>query len=410
MNMNRKVRVGVFGGRRGQSMINVLARHPDAELVAICEGYGPQLDACKALAEQIGRSVECYQDFDRFFEHDMDAVVLANFATEHAPYAVRLLDSGRHVCSELMVCQTMAEGVALVEAVERNPECVYTYAENCSYFPTVVEMKKIYERGDIGEFMLGEGQYIHDCESYWAALTQGKRDHWRNWTPSTFYVTHSTGPLMTVTGTRPVRVNAYETPNVNKRKVGSSSADAAMVICQMDNGAVASFIPWASLKREPGMQWFTVYGSKGMMETDRWDDTSAMLNIYIDGKERIRYKPELPGWMTDLSINAEHGGADFFTMHYFLESILDRSGKEHAIDVYQGLDMTLPGMLGYRSIWERNIPIDVPDFRDKSIREQYRNDNWCADPKMAGSGQPSSCSSGLIDVPDSVYKTLTDQL
>jgi hypothetical protein len=92
-------------------------------------------------------------------------------------------------------------------------------------------------------------------------------------------------------------------------------------------------------------------------------------------------------------------------MHHFLEAILDRPGKEDAIDVYQAIDMTLPGTLGYRSICEGNIPLDVPDLRIKEVRDRYRNDNWCADPKYAGPGQPEhSCSSGPVDVPDSVYE------
>ena len=58
-----------------------------------------------------------YTDFDAFFQHDMDAVVLANYANEHAPYAIRLLNSGRHVCSEVLPVETMAQAVQLVEAV-----------------------------------------------------------------------------------------------------------------------------------------------------------------------------------------------------------------------------------------------------------------------------------------------------
>jgi hypothetical protein len=92
-------------------------------------------------------------------------------------------------------------------------------------------------------------------------------------------------------------------------------------------------------------------------------------------------------------------------MHYFLETILGRLDKEKAIDVYQALDMTLPGILGYRSIWEGNIPIEVPDLRKKELRDKYRNDNWCVDPKMAGPGQPTSSSSfGPVEIPDSLYE------
>ena len=37
-----KLKVGVFGAYRGMTMINVLVKHPDAELVAICDKYRPR--------------------------------------------------------------------------------------------------------------------------------------------------------------------------------------------------------------------------------------------------------------------------------------------------------------------------------------------------------------------------------
>lgn len=384
--------------------MSVLARHPDAELTAICESDALQLANCKNLAESADCKVECYHDFDRFIEHDMDAVVLANFATEHAPYAVRLLDSGRHVMSELMPCQNMAEAVQLVEAVERSGK-VYSYAENVCYIPAVLEMQRLYAKGDIGEFMMGEGQYVHDCEPEWPAFTRGQRGHWRNWTPASFYVTHSTGPLLTITGTRPVRVTGYETPNVNKRRYGAVSADASMIMCQMDNGGVCTFVPWAALKRGY-MIWFSVYGSGGSMEMDRWGDWSK-ISVYKNGdSEGTRhYQVDYPMDMQEAAKGTDHGGADFFASHYFLEAILDRPGKANAIDVYQALDMTYPGMLGFRSIWQGNQPIDVPDLKKQEERDKYREDTWCADPKMAGPSQPdASCVSEKVEIPDDFYK------
>jgi hypothetical protein len=133
--------------------------------------------------------------------------------------------------------------------------------------------------------------------------------------------------------------------------------------------------------------------------------------VYIDGegdKESCQAQHPL---QTALSKQITgHGGADFYTMQFFLDAVLDRPGKEYAIDVYQALDMTMPGILGYRSICEDNAPMDVPDMRDKSIRDRYRNDNWCADPRMAGPGQPEwSSSFGPVDVDDSVYEEAARQ-
>jgi predicted dehydrogenase len=156
---NKKIKVGVFGARRGMSMINIMARHPDAHLVAICDKYEPYRLQCNKLADELNQKIAYYTDFEEFFNHDMDAVVLANYANEHAPYAIRLLNSGRHVISEVLPTETMGQAVELVEAVEASNK-VYAYAENYCYFPATTEMKRLYRRGDIGEFMHGEGEYV----------------------------------------------------------------------------------------------------------------------------------------------------------------------------------------------------------------------------------------------------------
>ena len=49
----------------------------------------------------------------------MDAVVLANYATEHATYAIRCLNAGKHVLSEVLPSETMAQAVELIETVEK---------------------------------------------------------------------------------------------------------------------------------------------------------------------------------------------------------------------------------------------------------------------------------------------------
>ena len=80
--LNRKLRIGVFGGARGRTMIDVLLNHPDAELVAVCDKFTPLLDSAKEAAAENGMDIAVYETFEEFIRHDMDAVVLANYATE----------------------------------------------------------------------------------------------------------------------------------------------------------------------------------------------------------------------------------------------------------------------------------------------------------------------------------------
>lgn len=191
--MEKKLKIGVFGGARGRCMINVLMDHPDAELTAVCDKYQPLLDDVKKAADEAGLSVACYNNFDDFIQHDMDAVVLANYANEHGVYAIRCLKAGKHVLSEVLPCETMAQAVALIEAVEETG-LVYAYAENYCYMRHTFEMWRRYKAGEIGEITYGEGEYVHDCSKVWPQITYGERNHWRNRMHPLFYCTHSLGP------------------------------------------------------------------------------------------------------------------------------------------------------------------------------------------------------------------------
>jgi predicted dehydrogenase len=408
--MAKKIKVGVFGGNRGLTMVNVMARHPHAELSAICDRNPVLLERARRAADKAGRKVALFRRFEDFLNSDMDAAVVSNDATEHVPFAVRLLESGRHVTSEVVAFQTMAEAVRLVETVEKTKR-VYAFAENYCYFRGTWAMREIYRRGDIGEFLHGEGEYVHDCESIWPRITYGSPGHWRNWVPATFYCTHSMGPIVTITGTRPVRVSAYETQNIVKQTFGNRGADGSVVVCQMDNGATVKILPWANFRRAPEAIWYCIYGSKGMMETDRWGETFNRIHVYRQDTKRTGKKractPVFP-FKTKESVRvAGHSGSDFYTMHYFLEAI--RTGDtKNLVDVYQAADMTLPGLLGYKSIYRGNVPVDVPDLRKKSVRNRFRRDNWCLDPKYAGKGQPRGSSreerAGTLRISPSVYR------
>ena len=153
------IKVGVLGAYRGTSMINYcVASKNKAQVVAICDKSAEVLERQKAAHS--AENIAYYDNFDDFIAHDMDAVVLANYATEHAPFAVKCLKRGLHVFSEVLPCQTMKEAVELIEAVEESGK-VYAYGENYCYMPTIMEMKRLYKQGKIGEIEYGEGEYIH---------------------------------------------------------------------------------------------------------------------------------------------------------------------------------------------------------------------------------------------------------
>lgn len=73
------------------------------------------------------------------------------------------------------------------------------------------------------------------------------------------------------------------------------------------------------------------------------------------------------------------------------------------IDVYEALDMFLPRMFAYRSILDGGMPKEIPNLRDKSVRDLWRNDTACTDPKAAGNMLLPTFSKGTPVIEQAVY-------
>ncbi len=392
--MDRKVKIGVFGAGRGSAMMGYCKSAENAELVAICDKREEALEAKKKEFE--GYDIAYFTDFDEFIKYDMDAVVLANYASEHAPFAIKAMKAGKHVLSEVLPVQTMHEAVSLVEAVE-DTGMIYAYAENYCYLPAPYEMRRLYKEGKIGKFEYGEGEYLHNCEEFWPGATENSRPtHWRNTMYSTFYCTHSIGPLVHITGMRPIRVVGFEVPFSDRMdRMGAFAGPIGIEMITLENGAVLKSIHGVGPSKSS--IWYSVYGGDGRIECARESaDAGHLETLYAEGDAfengRECYKPEFE--LTKQAATYAHGGSDFFTMYFFCEKI---RGDENAdiIDVYEAMDMFLPGMFAYRSIMNGNASFDIPNLRNKADREKYRNDRMCVDPNVAGDqvipSSPNDC-------------------
>lgn len=389
------IRVGVVGVQRGMSFA---ANAPAAgmELVALCDTWEAKL---KAVGERHG--VATCVDFDEFLNHDMDAVVLANYWHEHAPLAIKALEAGFHVMSECAACHTPGEGVRLVEAVERTGR-IYMFAENYPYFAYNQEMRRLYRDGVVGRFLYGEGEYVHPDTAEAKLARSVGWNHWRNWIPGTYYCTHSLAPVMYITDTRPVRVNAvvlpYDADDPTVSQTASRRDLGSVMLVTMDTGATVKLLH-GQLR---GHQTYTrIHGNRGLMENARVMNT-GMLRVRREpfdkdpGEpvERL-YAPEFPAPHGDAG-RAGHGGGDYFTNLHFAEAI--RTGEQPYLDVYRGVEMSVVGILGYRSALDGGAPQEIPDFRDADTRRALAEDEWSPDPARSGPGQPLPSVLGDIEL------------
>lgn len=401
-----KVKIGVIGGGRGKSMIRYGREASNAELVAICDFRDDVLERMKKECGENG--ISYYSDYDEFLKHDMDAVILANYANQHAPFAIKAMKAGKHVFSEVLPVQTLKEAVELIETVEETGK-IYAYGENYCFMSAPYEMRKLYRQGLIGEFEYGEGEYVHNCEPIWPEITYGEPDHWRNNMYATFYCTHSIGPMIHITGLRPVRVTGFEGPKTERKlRVGSKSGSFGMELIELENGGI-----FKSIHGDLYVDsiWYSIYGSKGNMESAResaqngaYDRIYIHADEYSGGYDTTKKDTYLPVRAQDEQAKSfGHGTSDFYTMYNFVRKIQGDPDAD-IIDVYEALDMFLPGLFAYRSVLNGGIPMEIPNLRDKAVRDLYRDDIACTDPSVAGDQLIPVFSKGNPEIPDAIYQ------
>lgn len=403
----KKIKVGVLGAYRGSSMINYCAVADNAEIVAICDKWEEGLAAQKELHKDL--PITYYNNFEDFIQHDMDAVVLANYAHEHAAFAIKAMKAGKHVFSEVLPVQTMKEAVELIEAVEETG-MIYAYGENYCYMAGPYEMKRLYQEGAVGEFEYAECEYVHNCENFWHSITYGEPDHWRNNMYSTFYCTHSLGPIIHITGLRPVSVVGFEPLSSHRNdRMGSKGAGYGIEMVTLENGGFVKSIHGGLYKNSV---WYCLYGSKGRIETEREDAAWEGFNkVHVnldeyDGQYRGDVKSYMPKRdMDDKSESFGHGGSDYYCMHEFIEKIKGNPDAD-IIDVYEAIDSFLPGMFAYRSILAGGVPMEIPNLRDVEEREKWRNDVACTDPNVAGDMLLPTRKTGTPELAPEVYENM----
>lgn len=400
----KKCKIGVLGIHRGNIVWHFANDVDNAEVVAICDKWEAGLD--KLSKELNSDSITYYTDYDEFLKHDMDVVVLANYANEHAPFAIKAMEAGKNVISEVLPVQTMSEAVRLIECCERTG-MKYCYAENYCFMNAPLEMKKKYRSGELGEFEYGEGEYLHNCEPCWTDITYGERNHWRNRMTAFFYCTHSVGPLLHITGMRPQSVTGFECPfNARMARMGAMAGHTAIEMVTLENGAILKSVHGVGCSKNS--IWYTVYGSKGRIESAREAAKQSDVNrVYVDldkteGVSDDEVQTYIPN-DSDIVSRYGHGGSDFYCLRNAVNYIL---GDESAdvVDVYEALNMWMCGFFGYISVLSGGIPMEIPDLHKHEIREKFRNDNRCTDPKVAGDQLLSSYSKGNPEIPEIIYE------
>lgn len=370
---DERIRLGLWGLGRGMNFFQTCAEL-GFDVVAGCDFN----EHMRRRFAQDCPNAFVTEDAEKFLDYDFDAVLLATYCPNHAEDAIRALKAGKHVLSEVTSFHTVAEGVKLVEEVEKSG-LVYNLAENYPFSAVNMYLREKWQEGLFGDLMYAEYSYLHEVRTLQYTYIDGVPiepgwtvHNWRSWIHGHYYNTHSLGPVMYITGLRPVRVVALPGARGLEgsicRDPRSKWNSPAPSLIKMSNGGLVRNLMGA-MTDDTNIQ--RLWGTRGSAE---WSGQGLRLRLGAAGEApKMTVKPRWP-FLGELAEKTGHGGGDFWVLYYFARQIL--TGEPAPCEIYTAADCTLQGIMAYRSAMENGQPYDIPDLRDRAQRERWRHDHF----------------------------------
>lgn len=357
--LGRKVRMGIVGGRFGTTFQWHL--DPDVEVAAVSDLRPERLAALQktySCANGVRSLEEMVED------RSLDAIAICTEAPNHFRHSMLALSRGKHVFCAVPAAMTLEECELLIAEVKRTG-LTYMMAETSYYRDEIIAARRMYEAGEFGELFCCEAEYHHDgLESlFWEDGDPTKPRTWRYGFPPMHYPTHSTSMLTGVTGERLVRVSCLgwgdDSPILKDNAYGNPFWSATAFF-QTDRGHACRIAVYWKVAAG-GCERARWYGSRRSFHMSDPNGLGAM--IASEGEKVAPfvvpqyYQLELP---ESMRVQSGHGNSHAFLTREFADAIA--RGRRPAIDIYESVAYTAPGIVAHQSALKGGESMAVPDF------------------------------------------------
>jgi len=386
------IRIAVVGAGRGRSFIQAAA-HPGMgmKLVAVCD-LNPA-----ALEPWRDSGVDLFTDLSAVLnDPHIDAVCLATPVNQHARQAIAVLNTGKHVLSEVTAAFTLEECWDLVAAVERTG-LTYMMAENYCFTEAALQVQHMVELGVFGELTYASGSYLHDARNLLFCpngdLTW-RGELRRDFGPANGYPTHSLGPIAQWLGiNRSDRFKTTATWHTSSKGIANyarrnyperpeyqvpafwSHADSVSTRIQTERGALIDLRFDIASARPHQLMRYELQGTQAAYALPDGNHPAPL--VWIEGRSSsdprgiagdweplFNYRDEFahPLWREhrEEATKCGHGGGDFFMLREFAAAITEN--RPPLIDVYDAVTWSSITPLSVQSIAANGASVAVPDF------------------------------------------------
>ncbi len=266
---SRKVKFGAVGASAmGLLHIEAIAHHPKMELAAVCDKDPARLEIVK---QRVG-CTNLYTDWHELLKNpEVEAVVLCVPDQLHLEMTEEALKAGKDVLCEKPMALTLEE-CDKMRAAEKKYGHRLMIGQICRYTPSFLLVKKLIEKGEIGELFFVESEYAHNYS------TSRGADDWRVDPRRDPYIgggCHAVDLLRWIAGD-PSEITAYAN---HKCLADWPVNDCVISILKFPNNVLGKVFVSIGCKREYTMR-SVFYGTKG---TIICDNKSTHIEVYKEG-------------------------------------------------------------------------------------------------------------------------------
>jgi len=370
---SRPVRTAIVGLGFGAEFIPIHQRHPQAELVAICQRSKDKLDQV-GEAYGVERRYTSYADV--LADPEVDAVHINSPIPDHGPMSIAALEAGKHVMCTVPMATSPDDCRRIVELTEKTG-LKYMMAETVVYAREFLFIKQLADAGDLGKIQFVQASHQQDMDGwpdYWPGL------------PPMHYATHCVGPCLALERKDAKEVSCFGSGRIREEliaKYGSPFAIETAHLTLNDSDVVARVIRSLFDTARQYRESFDVYGSKQSFEWQLCEGEEPVLHTAKKPEPEIPQRISVPdfarllpepiqafttGGVYDADEHQHlsftqgggHGGSHPHLVHEFVTALVE--GRDPYPNARQSANWTCTGLLAHESALEGGVIKKLPEW------------------------------------------------
>lgn len=364
----KKINVAIIGLGFGAEFIPIYQKHPNANIVAICQRTQSKVDE---IGDAFGIEKR-YTDYDELLKDpDIDAVHINTPIQNHAEQTLAALRAGKNVACTVPMATTVEECRQIVELVQETG-LTYMMMETVIYSREFLFVKEMYEKGELGRIQFlraSHQQEMAGWPGYWEGL------------PPMHYATHCVGPVLALPGAEAEYVSCFGSGRIDENLIPKYGSPFAIETCHIkfkDSDLSAEVTRSLFNTARQYRESFDVYGSKKSFE---WTLIEHEDSVIHTGEEPSRVKisdyahllPEEIQQFTTAGVydsddnqhlsfiqGAGHGGSHPHLVHEFVSALVEE--RQPYPNAQQSANITCVGILAHESAMKGGEILRLPEF------------------------------------------------